>query len=184
MKRTIIKKTNYLLIAMLLSGTVVFSFTEFTNINIGYIHSSDGDRYVVKQILDKMRDGHFFNTMVTTISEKRRGNIDTWFATYGYSQVVDKASSNSIKISGIQTSFNSRDHFQGKKTVEEITLYEIASEMQVWVKFKTWNNDRVELKNVQVKKNNMVYFITGNYKSENGTKTTYVTIALKDMGKF
>ena len=171
-------------IALLLSSTVVFSTIEITNTiakPTGYI---DSDRYLVKEVLNKMKDGHYFNTMVTTISEKKRGSKDDWFATYGYTQSVDKASGNSIKISGIQTSFNSRDHFQGKKTVEEITLYEIASEMKVFIKFKTWNNDRVELKNVEVKKNNKVYFITGNYKSENGTKTTYVTIAIKDMGKF
>ncbi|WP_303318300.1 hypothetical protein Q4Q34_10650 [Flavivirga abyssicola] len=183
MRNSIIKKVNYLLIALLLSCTATLSAEESNSPFSKSVPSIDGDRYVVKEILNKMKDGHYFNNMVTTISEKKRGGKDDWFATYGFSLVVDKTSGNSIKISGIKTSFSSRDHFQGKKTVEEITLYEIASEMQVWIKFKTWNNDRVELKNVEVKKNNKVYFITGNYKSENGTKTTYVTIALKDMGK-
>ncbi len=178
------KKVNYLLIALLLSYTVTLLAAEINSPFIKPVPSIDGDRYVVKEILNKMKDGHYFNTMVTTINETKKGSKDDWFATYGFSPAVNKASGNSIKISGIKTSFSNRDHFQGKKTVEEITLYEIASEIQVWIKFKTWNSDRVELKNVEVKINNKVYFITGNYNSENGTKTTYVTIAIKDMGKF
>lgn len=135
------------------------------------------DKYVLKQIIQKMREGHYFNAMTTSLNEQGKN----WFTTYGYSLTVDKSSSNSIKVKGIKTSFSDRQHFQGARTLEEITIYETRGKLDVRILFTSWNRDRVILKNVSVKKANNVYFITGHYVSKG--KTSYVTIGLKDMGK-
>lgn len=136
---------------------------------------------VFTDIINKMNIGHFFNATVTSLNEKKKGSKIDVFSSYGFTQVVDKVSNTNIELKEVSTSFSDRSHFSGSKTIEKIKLTDNGSSVKVEVTYVTWGNTRVNLTDVQIKKINQVYFITG-YTTD-GSNATYYTIALKDMGR-
>ena len=137
------------------------------------------DNAVFERLVSKINEGFIFNAHISSSTVKKDGNVELPFTTFG-SGPLNLTKGDIIKIENIETSFNDRNNFQSKKTVESMSISSSGNNVKVKMQFHTWSQN-VELSNVKITKERFGYFITGT--QSNNTKTVYYTIAISHRGK-
>ncbi|WP_027065251.1 hypothetical protein [Maribacter sp. Hel_I_7] len=141
--------------------------------------NSDYTNAVFARLVSKINEGFIFNAHVSSSTVKKDGNVELPFTTFG-SGPLNLTKGDIIKIENIETSFNDRNNFQSKKTVESMSISSSGNNVKVKMQFHTWSQN-VELSNVKITKERFGYFITGT--QSNNTKTVYYTIAISHNGR-
>lgn len=135
---------------------------------------------VLDRLISKINDGFMFNAHISSSTVKKNKNVEMPFTSFGMGSVNLKKGG-TVHVNNIKTSFNDRNHFQSKTTMESLTLSSKGNKLIVTMKFHTWANQVIELSNVEVSKERFGYFIRG--MQTNSTKTTYYTIAISHRGR-
>ena len=132
------------------------------------------------RLVSKINDGFIFSAHISSTTIKKEKNIEKAFTTFA-SGGLKLLKDGSVKIEKVATAFNDRDNFQGKKTLESISLSSRGNNIQIKMQFHTWAQQQVTLSNVKITKERFGYFLTGS--QLNGNKTVYYTIAIYHQGR-
>jgi hypothetical protein len=138
------------------------------------------DNDVLNRLISKMNEGYVFSAHISSTTVKKDKNVEMAFASFGTGP-LKLIKNGDIRIENVQTAFNDRNNFQGKKTVESLTLSSNGNNIKITMQFHTWAQQRVELSNAKITKERYGYFLTG--VQTNGSKTVYYTIAISHRGK-
>lgn len=137
-----------------------------------------GEQQVMNEIIEKLENGACLDLLISSISVKKEQLSERAFTSFGTSELLLE-NNNTLRSlpTGIATNFSDRQVSENP-TREHVYLVYKNNSVVIKVRFQSWGNKTVELKDATIVKREQGYFAAGNY--FNGRRVVYYTIAIYD----
>ena len=155
------------LLLLLFCVIVVFQ-SNATEHKINITHPFD-------QLMSQLNAGDQFYVELTAISIKNQGNKKESFTSHGKGP-LQKASNAICQIKGVKMQFSDQSNFQGASTIEHFKISKKGNDIGVEIRFQSWGNRSIALREVSMSKEKQGYFISG--KMTNGSNISYYNLAI------
>ncbi|WP_350286621.1 hypothetical protein [uncultured Croceitalea sp.] len=154
---------------------VLLAFTIITGISFA---QSTNEREIIDELIEKLEDNKCLDLLVSSVSVKKERGEERAFTTYGTSELrLQNGNTLRSQPTGIATNFSDRE-VSGYPTREHIYIVYRNNKLTIKVRFESWGDKTVELKDATIVKREQGYFATGNH--YNGRRVVYYNITIFD----
>lgn len=132
---------------------------------------------VYQELLDRLNANECFALNSTAVTVRNnKGKVYSFTSHSKGSIKIDPNTETNLVTGDIKTAFSDRSYFAGKKDIQSIRFNLRGDTVVAQITLRSWSNTNVQLFNLQIKKNSLGYFITGN--TSDTRSTTYYTFGI------